>query len=208
MAMFWLTACVEKGGALHRRTGRWFASLTYATAATGVVLVLSGPLAAATPHLKWLVLYLMVVVVTPVQHGLAAIEAGASPMRVRSRLHLALNLTALIGSVALFPAAIVWQTLWYWVAVPAGFATALRNMVYANRATAAPAEWEREHLTSMLTAGIALHTTFFVISVTRWPASSGWVVPAAWLLPVVVGLPVIAVMRRKRRSTAYAPGSG
>ena len=52
----------------------------------------------------WLVLYLMVVIVTPVQHGLAVIEAAGTPVRVRSPLHLTLNLTALIGSLALFPA--------------------------------------------------------------------------------------------------------
>ena len=197
IAAFWVTAGAAKGGPTHRRTGRWFAQLIYGAAATGAPLAVFGPLSAATPHLMWLVLYLMVVIVTPVQHGLAAVTAAGAPTRVRSPLHLTLNLGALIGSLLLFPAAIVWQTLWFLIAVPAGFTIALRNMRYASRTAASPSEWQREHLTSMLTAGIAMHTAFFVLSAMRWPAVAGHGMWAAWLLPVAVGLPAIAIARRQ-----------
>jgi hypothetical protein len=202
MAAFWVTAAVATGGVTHRQTGRWFSQSIYAAAATGFPLAVFGPLAASTPHLTWLVLYLLVVVITPVQHGLAVIAAGPSPMRVRSRLHAVLNLAAMGGSLLLFPASIVWQSLWFLLVVPAGFVVALRNMRYASRTAASPADWQREHLTSLLTAGIAMHTAFFVLTATRWPEMFGhglwrW---AAWLLPTLVGLPVIALVRRRNLS--------
>ena len=112
---------------------------------------------------------------------------------------IVLNLAAMVGSVALFPASIVWQTMWFLLAVPAGFIIALRNMRYASLTAATPAEWKREHLTSLITAGIAMHTAFFVLSALRWPAvvGHGWWQLAAWLLPTAIGLPVILVVRRR-----------
>lgn len=123
---------------------------------------------AATPHLMWLVLYLLVIIVAPVQHGLAVVSAGALPARIRSRPHLALNLAAIAGTVALFPAAIIWHAWPWFLIVPAGFAVGVRDMHYAGRTTATANEWEQEHLTSMISAGIALHTAFLY-----WPRPDG-----------------------------------
>lgn len=176
----------------------------YAAAATGAPLAVAGPLAAATPHLTWLVLYLLVAIIASVQHGLAVVAAGPAPRRVRSHVHLTLNLAAMAGTLLLFPAAIVWQALWFLLVAPAGFAIGLRNLAYANRPAASRAEWEREHLTSLITSGVVFHTAFFVLSALRWPVLTGggrWMA-AAWLLPAVVGLPAVAVLRYRRRRPA------
>ena len=57
---------------------------------------------------------------------------------------------------------------------------------------------EREHLTSLLTAGIAIHTVFLALTSLRWPAVLGpsfALVP--WLAPTMIGLPIIVWTRRK-----------
>lgn len=183
--------------------------MIYGAAATGGLLAVIGvarpaslsgfdPAAErATRQLMGLVLYLGVVVAAPVQHALAVVAAGPAPGGVRSRAHLVLNLAAMLGALILFPAAIVWQALWFLVAVPSGFTIGLRNMAYANRRAATPLDWQREHLTSTVTAGIVLHTTVLVIAAARWPAlvPAGWTW-APWLVPALVGLPVIVRLRR------------
>lgn len=200
LALFWATALARKGGPFHRWTGRWFARFIYAAAASGGLLVLLGLLQASVRarHLIIFVLYMLIVIVAPVQHGLAAIAAGPAPLRVRSRLHATLNTAAILGAVLLFPAALIWGAWLFLPAVPGGFAIGLRNMRYAGRASAAAIDWQREHLTSLISGGIALHTAFFALSVTRWPhlVGVGWVwVP--WLGPALIGLPVIVWVRRR-----------
>lgn len=215
---FWAAAVLEKGGRRHRAAGRWFARLTYGAAALGGLLGLIG---IATPSLLLpaggrestgtmahllqterqtmaFVFYVLLIIVAPVQHGLAVVAAGAYPRHVRSRLHGALNLAAMLGTLLLLFAAIVWERWVFLLVVPAGFAIGLRNMDYASRATASPSEWEREHLASLLTAGIALHTALLVFGTSRTLGIDlgGAAALVPWLLPAAVGLPAIWRLRR------------
>jgi hypothetical protein len=220
VAAFWMAAATQKGGARHRRAGRWFSRLVYGAALTGSALALatlitpaavrvSSPDASAadleaaawhTRQLMWLSLYVMVIIVSPVQHGLAVVVAGAQPARLRSRPHLTFCLLAMLGSVVLLPTLVVWQQATWLVVAPIGFVVGLRQMAYAARAQATPDEWRREHLTSLLTAGIVLHTALLVFAATRtlqWQLQ-GWRMWLPWILPALVGLPLILWLRRRR----------
>lgn len=218
-AAFWVAAASPKGGRTHRLAGRWFSRLVYVAAATGGALALatlispasvrvpdalatSAVLEAAarqTRHLMWLALYVVLIIVAPVQHGLAVVNAGARPARLRTWPHAALCLSAMVGSVLLLPSVVVWQEVTWLVVAPIGFVVGLRQMVYANRTEATPADWRREHLTSLITGGITLHTTLFVFSASRilkWQLD-GWQMWLPWVLPALVGLPLILWLRRK-----------
>jgi hypothetical protein len=183
------------------------ASLSAAAAADAIRL---------TRHTMWLVLYALVIIVAPVQHGLATVAAGAQPMRVRSRQHALLSLLGIVGSVLLIPAAIAWQQ-WTWlILTPIGFIVGLRNLSYANRPFATPGEWQREHLTSLITAGISLHTVMLIFTVSRTMrlTLTGWTALAPWTLPALIGLPIIWWLRRRWRpvgsdggQTGVRPGS-
>jgi hypothetical protein len=218
---FWLAACAPKGGRFHRAAGRRFSFLIYAAAATGGVMAIAQLLAPAsvrppdeslseeaaaavirlTRHTMWLVLYALVIIVAPVQHGLATVAAGAQPIRVRSRVHALLSLLAIAGSALLIPAAIAWQQ-WTWlILTPIGFTVGVRNLSYANRPFATPGEWQREHLTSLITAGISLHTVMLIFTVSRTMRMTltGWAALAPWTLPALIGLPIIWWLRRRWR---------
>ena len=214
-AAFWIAGLSTKGGATHRTAGRWFARLIYAAAWTGGALAVltlvrpewvrpgdqvGGPGAALDRHLAWLVLYVLVIIVAPVQHGLAVVRAGPSPLRVRSPLHAGLNVAAMIGTVVLLIATILWREWLFLVVVPIGFLVGLRNLLYAGRTTAAPADWEREHLTSLVTAGVTLHTAFFVFGTKRTLGLEleGVAAFLPWVVPAIVGLPIIARLRSRR----------
>ena len=209
---FWIPAVTPKGGPRHRAAGRWFARLIYGAAATGGLLALLGLLtpslmfngasalpAAAMRHVMWLILYLLLLIVAPVQHGLAVIAAGARPTEIRSRVHAILNGLSIGAAFLFFPAALAWHAWTFLIPVPVSFVVGLRNMQYASRPSASRVDWEREHLTSLITAGIALHTAFLVLGALRWPwLPAGGLWPLLpWLTPAVVGVPLI-VWRRKK----------
>ena len=212
-ACFWVAAFVEKGGTLHRAAGRWFSRLIYAAAWTGGTMAIAtigipswvhSPNPAETAEslalnrqTMWFVLYVLLIIVTPVQHGLAVVAAGPAPARMRSRVHAALNVASMLGTPALLAATVVWQRWMFLIVMPIGFVVGLRNFSYGSRRTATSIEWEREHLTSMLTAGITLHTAFFVFGTSRtldWRLE-GLAALIPWTLPAVVGLAGIAWWR-------------
>jgi hypothetical protein len=217
--VFWVSASVRKGGVIHRAAGHWFARLVYATAVTGAVMAigvlaapdlvhrpdLTQPVAAraadanANRQTMWLVLYVLLIIVAPVQHGVAVAMAGPNPSRTRSPLHATLSVASLVGSAALLPAALLWEQWMFLIVVPIGGIVGLRNMHYAARRQAHPDLWRREHLTSLITAGITLHTAFFVFGTSRSLALS---LPGVWQLvpwvaPALVGLPVILWWRSR-----------
>jgi hypothetical protein len=218
---FWLAASAPKGGPFHRAAGRWFARLIYATAFTGGTLAVAQLVAPTfvrppdpawsadtiaanvrlTRQTMWLVLYVLITIVAAVQHGLATIAAAAQPLRLRSRPHAFWNLLAMAGSVLLIPAAVPWRQWLFIIVAPIGFIVGLRNLRYASQPFATPAGWQREHLTSMITAGIMLHTVMFVFASSRTLrlTLSGWAVLAPWTVPALVGLPIILWLRSRWR---------
>jgi hypothetical protein len=213
LAAFWTAAASFKGGARHRRAGRWFAWLIYTAAALGATLAVVGVvrpslLSVSDPQhvergrqLSVLILYLLLVIIAPVQHGIRVVGAGAAPGRVRSLPHLVVNTLLLLGAFAMLAAGVVWRGWPFVFAAPAGFAIGLRNLNFANRTQAAPLDWEREHLTSLITAGIAIHTAFLALTSARWPAllGSGALNLIPWLGPTAVGLPMIVWLRSTRQ---------
>jgi len=216
---FWIAALASKGEPVHRAAGRWFVRFVFLTAWTGAIMAcvrlavpslihVTGdtPVAvaealAAERQTMWLVLYVLLIIVAPAQHGVAVVAAGAAPARVRSRTHVALTLGAMAGSLAIFPAALLWERWLFLIVAPIGMVIGLRQLKYATRATATPREWECEHLTSMITAGVTLHTALLVFGATRTLALAlqGPLVLLPWTLPAIAGLLAILSLRRTWR---------
>lgn len=151
----------------------------------------------------WFVLYLLLIVVAPTQHGVAVVAAGPNPRAVRSRPHVILALASMASTVALIPAALLWARWHFLVVAPIGLIVGARNIGYANRTRAERADWEREHLTSTLTAGVTLHTALLVFGTSRslglmLTGVASWL---PWIAPALVGLPAIAWQRRRRRGS-------
>jgi hypothetical protein len=198
---FWVAARAFKGGPVHRAAGEWFRWLIYTAAATGGVLAF-----AADRETMWLVLYVLLIIVAPTHHGLAVVRAGPVPARVRSRVHAWLNVTSIVASAGFLGVVVAWQQWLALTLVPAGFVIGLRNLSYAGRLTVAhPDEWEREHLTSMLTAGITVHTALLVFgtSTTLGLELTGALAMLPWIAPAAIGLPVIAWLRTRRLSPDF-----
>jgi hypothetical protein len=205
-ATFWAAAILRKGSRLHIGAGRWFARIVHATAATAAPLavialvwpsLVSGSAAPAlVRHLIWLGAYLLFIIVTAVQHGVAAVAAGPLPMTMRSHRHAALNTGAIVSTVLVFPVAIIWQAWMLLFVTPVGFIVGLRNMLYASRPPATPQQWQREHLTSLITAGMTLHAALVVLVLLIRPDrfGTGWL--WMWFVaPWAVGLLICGWLR-------------
>jgi hypothetical protein len=214
---FWTAALSPKGGNRHRAAGRWFAWLIYGAAATGAVLAVASLTdlspaartsraadAAANRHTMWLVLYVLLTIVAPTQHGLAVVEAGRSPRRLRSGAHRLINGSAVAGSLLMLPAAIAWQEWLFLIVTPVGLIVGIRNLRYAAREAATRAAWEVEHLTSLLTAGVTVHTALLVFGSSRSLDLSlnGWLALVPWMLPAAVGVPAMVWFRARRLKRA------
>ena len=106
------------------------------------------------------------------------------------------------GSLLLIPAAVVWQQWLFVMVAPIGFIIGLRNLSYANQPFATPTAWQREHLTSMITAGIMLHTVMLVFASSRTLglALAGWMALAPWTVPALIGVPIIFWLRTRWRA--------
>jgi len=105
---------------------------------------------------------------------------------------------------------VAWQQWMFLIVAPIGFAVGLRNLAYASRPFATPGEWQREHLTSMITAGITLHTVMLVFTSSRTMGLTlqGWAALAPWTVPALVGLPIILLLRRRWRARTFSVGRG
>jgi hypothetical protein len=204
---FWGAAILRKGSRVHITAGRWFARIVHLGVVIGAALAIvmlawpsffirSNATAASVRHLIWLGVYLLLVLETAVQHGIAAVAAGPLPMTMRSRRHASLNTGALVSTLVVFPAAIVWQDWMLLFVTPLGFIVSLRNMLYTSQTSATPQQWQREHLTSLVTAGMTLHAGLVVLVVLIWPDrfGIGWL----WLCfvaPWAVGLLISVWLR-------------
>jgi hypothetical protein len=148
----------------------------------------------------WVVLYVLLIIVAPAHHGVAVVAAGPSPSRIRSWIHAAFNLSCLAGTVLLLAASVSWQRWTVLTLAPIGFTIGLRNMSYASRRAATSREWEQEHLTSLVTAGVTMHTALLVFGASRTfgLVLSGPAEVLLWWLPALIGMPIIVWLRSTR----------
>src|SRR5262249_54800442 len=123
---------------------------------------------------------------------------------MRSHRHAALNTGAIVSTVLVFPAAIIWQAWMLLIVTPVGFIVGLRNMLYASRPPATPQQWQREHLTSLITAGMTLHAALVVLILLIRPDRFGtgslwmWFV-APWAVGMLICVWLRAVWQPRER---------
>jgi hypothetical protein len=208
-ALFWIPLFAAKGGPLHIGAGRYYARLIYLTALTGAPLAALLFARAAEPgarHTAAFLLYLIVILVMPVFHGVRVLRAAREGTSVSSALHTAAAIIAVVAGIALAIFAIQWREWPYLLLSPVGPVMGVRALMYARRGKEFPGARE-EHLVSMMVSGIAVHTAMLVFGLTRTLGvrltGAGVYVP--WLLPAVLGVLVLLWMVKRERASAAAP---
>ena len=211
-ALFWVPLSTAKGGPLHVRAGRLYARLIYLTAITGVPLTVMMLLSAraqadpATMRTAAFLGYLLTILVMPVYHGVRVVRARGGAVPVRSLLHTALALSAIVGGVLLGAAAVWWREWPFVLMSPIGPVLGVRALAYAYGEDDATrrAGWREEHIVFMVMSGIAVHTAMLVFGTTRTlqMTFTGAAVYLPWLLPTLIGFPLLVLrIRRERRAS-------
>ena len=205
---FWIPVVGRKGGRNHRRFGQLFINALLATGLTAVAIAtttLIDPVA-THPHLSnhdvfgdpqmisvifgWMMLYLATLTVNLAWHGRLALMHRTNHAATGTPVNFALQvlLTVAAGNCLLQG---------YWsdqVMVMAmslvGFATVATNLWFIFKPQPRRHDYIKEHIKSLVGAGISVYTAFFAFGAVRLMPELA-LTPGLWAVPLVTGLILI-----------------
>ena len=218
LVSFWIPVAGRKGGANHTRFGLLF---TRALLATGVVAcliavtTLSDPVA-THPHLMshpdfsdpaliagifgWMMLYLATLTVNLAWHGRQCLINRRNHAANRAWHNLLLQgLLTLAATNCVFQGMRLGQPMMMGIAM-VGFATVATNLWFLYKPEPLPVDRVKEHIKSLVGAGISVYTAFFAFGAVRLMHELA-LTPGLWAVPLVTGIALIvyhqwAVTRR------------
>ncbi|MEM7081389.1 MAG: hypothetical protein AAF465_01460 [Pseudomonadota bacterium] len=156
-------------------------------------------------------LAISVLVIANIRHGLLTLGEGLDRQKTRALDHTLLNGALITLAIVLAIVAYRQSSILFYVFTGLCSATAYTNLRYAWRPKVTRGDRIQSHLASMIGAGIASHTAFFVFGANRFlsDALSGHWQLVPWVAPAVVGTIIInrisrRYVRKPRRSTSHA----
>ncbi len=221
LILFWVPVFAKKGGALHVRSGHWFAKAMYAVGFSALALSLMlmlDPIGfkygdhAFTPEERVKVLAsvrdtglfllaISVLVIVGVRNGLQAVRAKGNHALMRRADNLLINLGLMFvgGWLAIVATGSSPMSVLFYLFATLCIVTAGVNLRFSLRKSVTRGDQIVAHLTSIIGAGIGSHTAFFVFGANRVFADvlTGYTVIIPWVLPAVVGN--IIIWRQARR---------
>ncbi|WOJ91895.1 hypothetical protein R0135_08840 [Congregibacter variabilis] len=210
---FWVPVAGRKGGRNHARFGKLFTMMMLVTGsvAIGIALTtLSNPIAThpqlidhpqfGDPALiagifGWMMLYLATLTINLAWHGWLCIQNRRDHLANRVWHNLLLQLLLTIAS-----ANCAWQgwqleqLLMVGISM-VGFATVATNLWFLYKPNPRPLDRIKEHIKSLVGAGISVYTAFFAFGAVRmFPEIA--LTPALWSVPLITGLSLIIYHQR------------
>jgi len=221
---FWIPVVGRKGGRNHRRFGQLFINALLATGLTAVAIAtttLIDPVA-THPHLSnhdvfgdpqmisvifgWMMLYLATLTVNLAWHGRLALIHRTNHAATGTPVNFALQvlLTVAAGNCLL-------QGYWSGqVMVMAmslvGFATVATNLWFIFKPQPRRHDYIKEHIKSLVGAGISVYTAFFAFGAVRLMPELA-LTPGLWAVPLVTGLSLIIYHQQATTRRFHARGA-
>lgn len=213
LASFWVPVFARKRRGLHTQAGRVFAYAMMATATSAAVaatLTLIDPLGTHPETSSryedslrafngLMLLYLSVITFSAAFSGLRAVRLKARYGGHRERVEIAVNLLGFVLAAGVMviglqrgSALMIGLSLIGLLGTPGNLKMILSPAV-------SPREWKYQHMSSMLGAGIAAHTAFFVFGAGRFVDSALSSSPLVWLAPTILGVPATMIWVRWQR---------
>ncbi|MBU6367848.1 MAG: hypothetical protein KJT01_16655 [Gemmatimonadetes bacterium] len=228
LVLFWVPVIGKKGASAHRRFGFLFARLMAVTATMAIGMAtctLLDPVG-THPHLTswaprriqgifgWMMLYLAVLTLHLVWHGLVTVRHKRDHLANRHPGNLALN--ALVIGMAVLCAWQGWritEPLMMGISV-VGVASGLTNFWFIARPAPARLAYQLEHVKAIVGSGISVYTAFMAFGFVRLMPDHA-LNPTMWAIPLVIGLAIIIYhqgrirwQQRKLAAPAGAPSTG
>lgn len=224
---FWVPVAGKKGGVNHRRFGKLFTAMMLTTGAVAIGIActtLSDP-AGTHPHLLehpdfgdtaliagifgWMMLYLATLTVNLAWHGWLCIRNRNDHAANRVWHNLLLQVLLTIAAVnCAYQGWQLQQLLMVGISM-IGFATVATNLWYLYKPNPRPLDRVKEHIKSLVGAGISVYTAFFAFGAVRYVPEIA-LTPALWSVPLITGLVLIIYHQRvvtlqfRRREAAAA----
>ncbi|MBI2381994.1 MAG: hypothetical protein HYV16_14670 [Gammaproteobacteria bacterium] len=217
---FWLPVAFRKGSPRHKQTGTWFVWGMTAAGLTGLAMSswwLYEPMLRlarevqplAHPERAYLQVrlaggflgVLSLLLLANLRHGVLVLRAKQDRALLRRPAHLALQGSMALASLVAVLVGWRYQHTLMQVFGGIGLFSAFNTLRYCFKAQLSSREWWIEHLSMLITCGIAAHSAFFVFGASRVIGqlfTGSWqLVP--WLAPTVIGVPAIILASRHYR---------
>ena len=217
----WIPIAGQKGGKLHRQAGNIFITsmLTTGLVATGISLTTLSDPTGTHPHLAdhalfqdpqliagifgWMMLYLATLTINLAWHGWLCMRNKREHHKNAAWHNLLLQAVLTATSANCFIRGLeLNQPMMMGIAF-VGFATVATNLWFIYRTPSSPKARIKEHIKSLVGAGISVYTAFFAFGAVRLLPEIA-LTPGLWAIPLVTGLALIiyhqrAVMAPPRR---------
>lgn len=210
---FWVPVAARKGGINHARFGKLFTLMMLVTGSIAMGIAsttLLDPLGthpqlAAHPDFKdpaliagifgWMMLYLATLTVNLAWHGWLCINNRRDHRANRAWHNLLLQVLLTIASAnCAWRGMQLGQVLMIAISM-VGFATVATNLWFLYKPNPRPVDRIKEHIKSLVGAGISVYTAFFAFGAVRFIPEIA-LTPALWSVPLITGLSLILYHQR------------
>lgn len=219
LVLFWVPVIGRKGGANHRTYGRAFSYLMLVTASMAFGMGLCTILypVETHPHLTqaaswiqgifgWMMLYLAILTVSLVWHGLVTVRNKREHLANRRWPNVALNLAVIVAAFnCAWRGWLIDESLMMGIAV-VGVASGLTNLWFIYTAAPSKITYQLEHVKAAVGAGISVYTAFMAFGFVRLMPSNA-LNPKMWSIPLVVGLAIIIYHQMRIRLSQRRPAA-
>ncbi len=218
LVLFWVPVIGRKGGVNHRKFGKVFSYLMLVTASMAIGMgtcTILAPLE-THPHLSrpaewvrgifgWMMLYLAILTISLVWHGLATVRNKRRHLSNREWPNVALNVLVMIAALqCAYRGWLLDEALMMGIAV-VGVASGITNLWFIFRDAPSRHGYQLEHVKAAVGAGISVYTAFMAFGFVRFMPSNA-LNPKMWSIPLVVGLALIIYHQTRIRLAHRATG--
>jgi hypothetical protein len=216
LVMFWVPVVGRKGALNHRRFGKAFSYLMLVTASMAFCMGLNTLLDPLPTHPRqvalgwpawriqgifgWMMMYLAILTVHLVWHGLVTVRNKKQHMVNRRWPNVLLNVVVIAAAlICAWRGWLIDEVLMMGISI-VGIASGLTNLYFIYTDTPSKIAYQLEHVKSAVGAGISVYTAFMAFGFVRLMPHNA-LNPTMWSIPLVVGLAIIIYHQMRIRLT-------
>jgi len=205
---FWIPIIGRKGSRVHRQAGKLFSNSLLLTGLTAIGIAsttLTDP-SGTHPHLAthtvfsdpdmiagvfgWMMLYLATLTVNLVWQGRLSLKNRRDHRRTGTSFNLLLQLALILTAANCATVGLQLHQPMMMAMSLVGFATVGTNLWFIYKPSPNAHDYIKEHIKSLVGAGISVYTAFFAFGAVRLMPEIA-LTPALWAIPLITGLGLI-----------------
>ncbi|MEL0038671.1 MAG: hypothetical protein VW799_06215 [Halieaceae bacterium] len=205
---FWIPIIGRKGGRLHRQAGKLFSNALLLTGLTamGIASTTLADPSGTHPHLAthavfsdpdmiagvfgWMMLYLATLTVNLVWQGRLSLKHRRDHRRAATPFNLFLQFALIVTAANCAAVGLQLHQPMMMAMSLVGFATVGTNLWFIYKPSPKAHDYIKEHIKSLVGAGISVYTAFFAFGAVRLMPEIA-LTPALWAIPLITGLGLI-----------------